>query len=101
MSVRSSSHVLVVAATSRELAAVAGADTLACGIGPVEAAAATARALAGRRPAGVLHVGIAGARGLAVGTAVLGTEAVYCDLAAAIPVVDRASPDAVLLARLR
>jgi futalosine hydrolase len=92
---------LVVAATERELGGVAGAETLACGIGPVEAAAATARALAERQPSALLHVGIAGARGLPVGTAVLGTEAVYCDLGAAIPVVDRVSPDAVLLGALR
>jgi nucleoside phosphorylase len=92
---------LVVAATARELVGAAGADTLACGIGPVEAAAATARALAERRPEAVLHVGIAGARSLEVGTLVLGTEAVYCDLAAAVPVVDRAEPDAKLLAALR
>jgi futalosine hydrolase len=92
---------LVVAATERELGGVAGAETLACGIGPVEAAAATAHALAARRPSALLHVGIAGARGLPVGTTVLGTEAVYCDLGAAIPVVDRASPDARLLESLR
>ena len=92
---------LVVAATERELGAVAGADTLSCGIGPVEAAVATGRALVERQPSAVLHVGIAGARGLAVGTAVLGTEAVYCDLGAAIPVVDRVTPDARLLAGLR
>jgi futalosine hydrolase len=92
---------LVVAATERELAAVEGSDTLSCGIGPVEAAAATARALAESQPSAVLHVGIAGARGLAVGTIVIGTEALYCDLGAAIPVVDRASPDTRLLAALR
>ena len=92
---------LVVAATERELGAVAGAETLACGIGPVEAAAATSRALAERRPAALLHVGIAGARGLAIGTTVIGTEAVYSDLGAAIPVVDRAAPDAALLTALR
>lgn len=92
---------LVVAATERELGTVEGADTLACGIGPVEAAAATARALVERRPVALLHVGIAGARGLAVGTTVLGTEAVYCDLGAAIPVVDRVAPDARLLEALR
>lgn len=92
---------LVVAATERELAAAAGAETLACGIGPVEAAAETARALAARRPDALLHVGIAGARGLAVGTVVVGTEAVYCDLAAAIPVVDHAAPDPALLAAVR
>ena len=92
---------LVVAATGRELAAASGVDTLECGIGPVEAAAATARALVERRPSALLHVGIAGARGLAVGTTVLGTEAVYCDLGAAIPVVDRVAADARLLAALR
>jgi len=92
---------LVVAATGRELAAASGADTLECGIGPVDAAAATARALAERRPTALLHVGIAGARGLAVGTTVIGTEAVYCDLGAAIPVVDRVAPDTRLLAALR
>jgi futalosine hydrolase len=92
---------LVVAATEQELGAVAGAATLACGIGPVEAAAATARALAARRPSALLNVGIAGARGVPVGTTVIGTEAVYCDVAAAIPVVDRVAPDARLLAALR
>lgn len=100
MSARSFDHVLVVAATGRELGAVDRADTLECGVGPVEAAAATARALAERRPGAVLNVGIAGARGLAVGTIVLGTEAVYCDLGAAIPVVDRVAPDPRLLAAL-
>ncbi|HUH14409.1 MAG TPA: hypothetical protein VML35_00830 [Gaiellaceae bacterium] len=90
---------LVVAATGRELAPVEGARTLACGIGPVEAAAATARALAEDRPSAVLHVGIAGARGLEPLTLVLGTEAVYCD--AAGPLVPAlALPDADLVARL-
>ena len=91
---------LVVAATERELAPVEGAHTLLCGIGPVEAAAATARALAGERPAAVLHVGIAGARGLQPLTLVLGSEAVYCDAAGPL-VPGRALPDAGLLARLR
>jgi futalosine hydrolase len=91
---------LVVAATARELAAVEGAETLACGIGPVEAAVETARALAELRPDALLHVGVAGARGLPVGAAILGTEAVYTDIAAAIPVVERAAPDAGLLAAL-
>jgi futalosine hydrolase len=95
------SRVLVVAATGRELAAVEGADTLVCGIGPVEAALETARALAERRPDVLLHVGIAGARGLPVGTAVVGTEAMYIDIAAAIPVVERTLPDPRLLAMLR
>ena len=89
------SGVLLVAATERELD---GRDGLVCGIGPVEAAAATARALALRPPAAVLHVGVAGGRGLAAGTLVIGTEAVYCDLAASIALVDRAPADARLLA---
>jgi futalosine hydrolase len=93
--------VLVVAATERELAFVRGAETLVCGIGPVEAAAATARALVERRVDAVLHIGLAGARRLEPLTVVLGSEAVYCDIAAAIPVVDRASPDAALLERCR
>src|SRR2546430_13490064 len=76
--------ILVVAATERELAGAVGAATLACGIGPVEAAAATARELArGQRPAALLHVGIAGARGLPVPQLVIGSEAVYEDAGAA------------------
>jgi nucleoside phosphorylase len=90
---------LVVAATERELAPVEGARTLVCGIGPVEAAMATARVLEQERPDAVLHVGIAGARGLEPLTIVLGTEAVYCD--AAGPLVPAlALPDADLLARV-
>ena len=83
---------LVVAATGRELAPVEGARTLLCGIGPVEAAVATARALAEERPSAVLHVGIAGARGLPPLTLVLGSEAVYCDAAGPL-VPARALPD--------
>ncbi|HUQ23680.1 MAG TPA: hypothetical protein VM049_11775 [Gaiellaceae bacterium] len=90
---------LIVAATARELAPVEGARTLVCGVGPVEAAAATARALAEGPPTVVLHIGIAGARGLDPLTLVLGTEAVYCDAAGPlVPAV--ALPDADLLARL-
>jgi futalosine hydrolase len=90
---------LVVAATDRELAPVDGVRSLACGIGPVEAAVATARALTEERPAAVLHVGIAGARGLDPLALVLGTEAVYCD--AAGPLVPAlALPDAALLDRV-
>jgi futalosine hydrolase len=91
---------LVVAATGRELSPVAGARTLLCGIGPVEAAVATARALAEERPSAVLHVGIAGARGLEPLTLVLGSEARYCD-ASGLLVPARALPDAGLLSRLR
>jgi futalosine hydrolase len=90
--------VLLVAATLRELG---GRDGLVCGIGPVDAAAATAAALAGQRPAGVLHVGLAGARSLAPPALVLGEEAVYEDIQAAIPVVAQLDPDAALLARAR
>jgi futalosine hydrolase len=90
--------VLLIAATEAELCGQAG---LACGIGPVEAAAGTARALALERPEAVLHVGVAGGRGVATGTLVLGTEAVYCDLLAAIPVISRVHPDEALLAALR
>lgn len=91
-------RVLLVAATELELC---GHDGLACGIGPVEAAAATARHLRGAKPDAVLHVGVAGGRRLIPGSLVLGTEAVYVDLAAEIPVVDRIEPDAGLLAALR
>jgi futalosine hydrolase len=90
--------VLLVAATDRELD---GLDGLVCGIGPVEAAAATARALALRTYRGVLHLGVAGGRGLEPGTVVIGDEAVYCDLAAAIPVVSRVAADQRLIAAAR
>jgi nucleoside phosphorylase len=90
---------LVIAATEHELdgvdAAVHGA--LVCGIGPVEAAAATARALAERRPDGVLHVGLAGRHGFGEPELVIGSEAVYCDAAAPSLVPARAEPDAALL----
>ncbi|MDW8339839.1 MAG: hypothetical protein RMM28_11945, partial [Thermoleophilia bacterium] len=86
---------LLVAATERELC---GRSGLVCGVGPVEAAAATARALALDRPRAVVHVGLAGASGLEPGTLVVGSEARYEDLAAAVPVVDRVEPEAALLA---
>jgi futalosine hydrolase len=94
------SGVLVVAATGRELVPVEGVRTLVCGIGPVDAAIATARALAEERPRAVLHVGIAGAHGLEPLTLVLGSEAVYCDAAGPL-VVATAFPDTGLLLRLR
>lgn len=116
MSVLHRPPVLVVAATARELTALEGVPTLRCGVGPVEAAAATAAALAVRRPAAVLHVGVAGARrarGLTAGVLVVGTEARYCDLPTTLPAewaahtvaapealvaaVRRAFPDAVAL----
>lgn len=90
--------ILVVAATERELC---GHDGLVCGVGPVEAAVATARALALHEISAVLHVGLAGARGLEPGSLVIGTEAVYLDLSAEWPVVDRVEADAALLAAAR
>ena len=99
MSLAVGKELLVVAATGRELAPVEGARTALCGIGPVEAAAATARALAEERPSSVLHVGIAGARGLPPLALVVGSEAIYCDAAGPL-VLARALPGAELLARL-
>jgi nucleoside phosphorylase len=97
--------ILVVAATEAELAGAAGADSLVCGIGPVEAAAATARALAERRPDAVLNVGLAGATGIDPPTVVIGSEARYCDIsgdvAAAMPRVERVHSDARLVEAAR
>ena len=90
--------VLLVAATDIELCDRPG---LVCGVGPVEAATATARHLALDAPDAVLHVGIAGARGIPPGGLVIGSESVYSDIVAEIPVVDRLEPDARLLATLR
>jgi futalosine hydrolase len=87
--------VLIVAATEPELC---GEEGLVCGVGPVEAAAATARALVERAPVGaVLHVGLAGATMLAPGSLVVGMQSVYDDVSARWPVVDRvvADPDLV------
>ena len=95
---------LVVAATDRELELVRAAETLVCGVGPVDAAASTARALAERRPAGVLHVGLAGARGIEPPALVLGSESVYGDAvdpASPFPRVVRVEPDASLFERVR
>jgi futalosine hydrolase len=92
--------VLVVAATERELAHVRRFDTFCCGIGPIEAAARTARMLAERSPEAVLHVGIAGARNLEPLTLVLGSESVYEDRRRrqGLP---RIEPDGALLERMR
>ncbi len=76
-------RILVVAATARELASPDGWFTRQCGVGPVEAAAATAAAIAELQPAAILHVGIAGARrsrALAPASLVIGSDARYCDL---------------------
>jgi futalosine hydrolase len=84
--------ILVVAATARELGDLPG---LLCGVGPVEAAAATARSLAVESPDAVLHVGIAGCRrgcGLEPPQLVIGGEAVYDDVV--VPLAPRrVAPD--------
>lgn len=90
---------LVVAATERELAHVQGADTFVCGIGPVEAALQTARALADRSVDAVLHVGIAGGRGIEPLSIVLGEVSVYTDLVANVPVEYAVEPHQALLSR--
>lgn len=92
--------ILVVAATERELAGAQGVN-LVCGVGPVEAAAATARALAERRPDLLLHIGIAGARGIAPPELVIGSEAVYEDAAGGPWVLGRVVPDAWLVEAAR
>ena len=91
-------QVLLVAATDIELCDHEG---LVCGVGPVEAAASTARELALRPPGAVVHAGVAGAHGITPGGLVIGSESVYSDIAAEIPVVDRIEPDARLLALMR
>jgi nucleoside phosphorylase len=93
--------ILVVAATERELAGADGAAVLACGIGPVEAAAATARALMEARPSALLHVGIAGARGVDAPALVIGSEALYEDAAGGALVPARVPADPELLAAAR
>jgi nucleoside phosphorylase len=90
--------VLVIAATEPELVGVEG---LVCGIGPVEAAAATARALAERKPVAVLHVGLAGAHGFAEPELVVGSEAIYCDADGSRLVHSSIQPDRELLTRTR
>jgi futalosine hydrolase len=76
-------RILVVSATARERAEAGDWRTLLCGVGPVDAAAATAAEIARQRPSIILHVGIAGARrhgAFAPATIVIGTESQYCDL---------------------
>lgn len=75
--------VLVVAATQPELVTADGWRTLVCGIGPIEAAVATAAAIASERPSAIVHVGIAGARAastLEPPALVIGRRAIYHDL---------------------
>jgi nucleoside phosphorylase len=91
--------VLIVAATRAELC---GHDGLECGVGPVESATATARALAtGLAVGAILHVGLAGANGIPPGSLVIGSESRYDDLAAEWPVVDRVAPDEPLVEAAR
>jgi nucleoside phosphorylase len=90
--------ILLVGATDLELS---GHPGLVCGVGPVEAAAVTAAELALSRPRAVLHVGVAGGRGITPGSLAIGTEAVYADLSAEIPVVERVEADPALLAAAR
>jgi nucleoside phosphorylase len=68
---------LVLAATADELAGAP--DGIVCGVGPVEAAARAAAAIADAAPAAVLNVGVAGARTFDGPSFVIGSEAVYCD----------------------
>ena len=95
---------LVVAATERELALLGRHDSFCCGIGPVEAALQTARAIEERRPEAVVHVGIAGSRTLEPPSLVLGSEAVYCDVldpSSTLARVERVRPDPALLEHVR
>jgi nucleoside phosphorylase len=74
--------ILLVAATDHELIELPGARTLACGLGPVDAALATQAALAEQPASAVLHVGIAGARrgtGVPLLAVVIGSESRYSD----------------------
>jgi nucleoside phosphorylase len=97
--------VLVVAATDRELAVGEGWLTLRCGVGPVEAAAMTAAAIARTTPRLILHVGIAGARraaALSPPALVIGDQSRYCDLsvpATLAPSIVQVPPHLVASAR--
>lgn len=97
---------LIVAATEPELRGATdlqGVECLACGVGPVDAAARVADRLARTpRPSAILHVGIAGARrgtGLEPGHLVLGIASTYCDTASRL-VAREVAPDDVLLANV-
>ena len=81
-----SGPLLIIAATAKELPLVSATGShvyVCCGVGPVDAAAQTARALVAHAPRAVLHAGIAGARqasGLLPGQVVIGQRARYHDL---------------------
>src|SRR2546426_1578668 len=89
--------ILLVAATRGEL----GDAGLVCGVGPVEAAARTAAALAEGRPSAVLHVGIAGRRTFTGPELVIGSEAIYCDATDPRWIELSIEPDRRLLAAAR
>lgn len=91
--------ILVLAATPEELAGAP--DGAVCGVGPVEAAARAAAAIAERRPSGVLNIGLAGARTFAGPAFVIGSEAVYCDTDDPRWIELRAPADAGLVAAAR
>ena len=96
--------ILLVAATEGELTRLEGTRTLACGLGPVDAALATRDALAAERPQAVLHVGIAGARqaaGIPLLSVVIGSESIYADHRLRSQPNPVAIPDAGLLAAAR
>lgn len=99
------SQILVVAATARELAPSEGWRSLVCGVGPVEAAAATAASIAQHRPSLLIHVGIAGARrrsALVTGSLVIGAESRYSDLSSTGDFAPRnVTPDRALVAAAR
>jgi futalosine hydrolase len=97
---------LVVAATAFEAGLVDSdrARAVVCGIGPVEAALATARAVADERPDAILQIGIAGAQSLPHASVAVGSQSVYCDILdpqARLPRVESVEADAVLLAAAR
>jgi nucleoside phosphorylase len=94
---------LIVAATEPELRGatdLADVEVLACGVGPVDAAAMTAARLAREPyPDAVLHVGIAGARrvaGLEPGRVIIGNRSIYCDTRSTL-VATELVPDPSLL----
>jgi nucleoside phosphorylase len=93
--------VLVVAATEAEADCAVGAETLVCGIGPVDAALAMARRLDGRLPDAVLLIGLAGVHGFGQVELALGSEAIYCDATEPSLVPSRSRPDPALLAQIR
>ncbi|HEU5363308.1 MAG TPA: hypothetical protein VFU56_08175 [Gaiellaceae bacterium] len=91
--------ILVLAATAEELAGAP--DGAVCGVGPVEAAARAAAAVAVRQPAAVVNVGLAGARAFDAPRFVIGSEAVYCDADDPRWIELRAQPDPLLVAAAR